>query len=146
MPKKNETTETKQMVNPPTNASSEASQKSSNAEAGQDSSGYHRYQYKEADKIWIEVESDERLSENVTNCANGIEENKRIGSTKNSKPTVITQQDLLDALAQTRSSVSESETKKYDMIYEKLRRKKTADHILSNQDDLFASGIRATLA
>ena len=59
---------------------------------------------------------------------------------------MITLQELLNALNQTRNSISETEVKKYDRIYEKFRRKKGNNQSSANKHNLLESGIKATLA
>ena len=87
------------------------------------------------------------VSENATNIDTNIEESKnRKKQIGKNISTVITLQELLKALNQTRNSVSETEVKKYDRIYEKFRRKKGNNQSSANKHNLLESGIKATLA
>ena len=63
--------------------------------------------------------------------------------------TVITFEDLLAALQQTRMSVSPSELLKYSTIYQKFRRKitgKNEDSSYADKQNFFKAGSKSTLA
>ena len=136
-----------------TNASKDTSNNIRNElrgnEVNQGQLDYYRCRYNKENKRWTEEPCNQNVPINTVNCdkdieAEGVNEKER--KPKCSNPTVITLPDLLEALQQTRMSISETEVLKYDRIYEKFRRKKDVDRSLPYQYDLFESGTKATLA
>ena len=90
---------------------------------------------------------DKDVPENGRNIDTNVEESKiRKKSDSKNISTVITLQEFLEALNQTRNSISETEVKKYDRIYEKFRRKKGNIQTSTNKQNLLQSGMKATLA
>jgi peroxin-1 len=98
------------------------------------------------DSISISL-TDKEMSENTTTVNTNIEESRTMKNQNgNNMLTVITLQELLEALEQTRNSISDAEVKKYDRIYEKYRNKKGNNQSSTNEHSLLDSGMKATLA
>ena len=79
----------------------------------------------------------------------GLSDMSKIQSQQEANLTIITLEDLLAALQQTRMSISPSELLKYSTIYQKFRRKitgKNEDDSYADKENFFKAGSKSTLA
>ena len=108
--------------------------------------------YLKVDDHWIHENPSEILGKgdyNSSECSNSNQIVKDIPKEKFEKDcdkTLLTLQDLLHALRQTRPSVSKAEQMKYETIYAKFRRKNDDSLAGNNPKDSLENGMKATLA